>query len=56
MLAKQHDDWTEGRRYVSPELLAKSRIRIVTTELGTPPTKPAMTTGLRTTLSNHRIT
>jgi hypothetical protein len=41
---------------MSPELLAKSRIRIVTTELSTPPTKPAITTGPLTTLSNHRIT
>ena len=56
VLAKQHDDWTEGRCYLSPELLAKSRIRIVTTELGTSPTKPAMTTGPLTTLSNQRIT
>ena len=56
VLVKQHDDWTEGWRYVSPELLTKSRIRIVTTELSTPPTKPAMTTVLRTTLSIHRIT
>lgn len=56
VLAKQHDDWTEGRCYMSPKLLAKSRIRIVTTELGTPATKPAMTTGPLTTLSIRRIT
>jgi putative transposase len=32
VLAEQSDEWTEGRRYMSLELLAKSRIRIVTTE------------------------
>jgi putative transposase len=29
VLAEQSDEWTEGRRYMSLELLAKSRIRIV---------------------------
>jgi transposase-like protein len=32
VLAEQSDEWTENRRYMSLELLAKSRIRIVTTE------------------------
>jgi transposase-like protein len=32
VLAEQSDEWTEGRRYMSLELLGKSRIRIVTTE------------------------
>jgi putative transposase len=32
VLAEQSDEWTEGRRYMSLELLAKSRIRIVVTE------------------------
>jgi transposase-like protein len=32
VLAEQSDEWTEGRRYMSLELLTKSRIRIVTTE------------------------
>jgi hypothetical protein len=32
VLADQSDEWTEGRRYVGLELLAKSRIRIFTTE------------------------
>lgn len=35
---------------MSPELLAESKIRIITTELSTPPTKPAITTGPFTTL------
>jgi transposase-like protein len=32
VLAEQSDEWTEGRRYMGLELLAKSRIRIITTE------------------------
>src|SRR3954452_24062418 len=32
VLAEQSDEWTENRRYMSLELLAKSRIRVVTTE------------------------
>ena len=32
VLAEQSDEWTEGRRYMSRELLAKSRIRIVNAE------------------------
>jgi transposase-like protein len=30
--AEQHDEWTEGRRYLGLEVLAKSRIALVTTE------------------------
>jgi putative transposase len=32
VLAEQSDEWTEGRRYMSLELLAKSRIRIIPAE------------------------
>ncbi|NMI02333.1 IS256 family transposase [Pseudonocardia acidicola] len=32
VLAEQSDEWTEGRRYMGLELLAKSRIRIVTAQ------------------------
>jgi putative transposase len=32
VLAEQSDEWTEGRRYMSLDVLAKSRIRIVNTE------------------------
>jgi transposase-like protein len=36
VLAEQTDEWTEGRRYISLELLAKSRIRIVSAEPNPP--------------------
>jgi putative transposase len=32
VLAEQSDEWTEGRRYMGLELLAKSRIRVVTAD------------------------
>jgi transposase-like protein len=44
VLAEQHDEWTEGRRYMSLELLAKSRIRIVPAEPNPTPDTPTMTT------------
>jgi putative transposase len=48
VLAEQSDEWTEGRRYMSLELLAKSRIRIVTTEpdptTSDPTAEPPVTT------------
>jgi transposase-like protein len=42
VLAEQSDEWTEGRRYMSLDLLAKSRIRIVTTDPA--PGAPSTTT------------
>jgi len=44
VLAEQRDEWTEGRRYMGLELLAKSRIRIVTNEPDPTPAQPAVTT------------
>jgi putative transposase len=44
VLAEQNDEWTEGRRYMGLELLAKSRIRIVTTEPNQAAGEPGMTT------------
>jgi putative transposase len=44
VLAEQSDEWTEGRRYMGLELLAKSRIRIVTTEPDPTTTEPPVTT------------
>jgi putative transposase len=43
VLSEQNDEWTEGRRYMGLELLAKSRIRIVTTEPEPAPGKSGMT-------------
>jgi transposase-like protein len=43
VLAEQSDEWTEGRRYMSLELLAKSRIRIVPANLH-PTGEPIVTT------------
>ncbi|TQM09354.1 IS256 family transposase [Pseudonocardia kunmingensis] len=44
VLAEQSDEWTEGRRYMSLELLTKSRIRIVTTEPDPTTSEPVVTT------------
>ena len=43
MLAEQSDEWTEGRRYMSLDVLAKSRIRIISNQTDTA-TQPAATT------------
>jgi transposase-like protein len=43
VLAEQSDEWTEGRRYMSLDLLAKSRIRIVTSEPAPTTSEPAVT-------------
>jgi putative transposase len=32
VLAEQHDDWAEGRRYLGLDVLARSRIALITTE------------------------
>ena len=44
VLAEQSDEWTEGRRYMGLDVLAKSRIRIVTTEPDPAPDTPTVTT------------
>jgi putative transposase len=42
VLAEQHDEWTEGRRYLGLEVLARSRMVLVTGEAttNTEPTEP----------------
>jgi transposase-like protein len=32
VLAEQHDDWAEGRRYLGLDVLARSRIALITTD------------------------
>jgi len=29
VLAEQHDEWTEGRRYLGLDILAKARVRLI---------------------------
>jgi putative transposase len=43
VLAEQSDEWTEGRRYMGLELLAKSRIRIVSAGPDPAADEPTMT-------------
>src|SRR3954470_13941545 len=35
VLAEQHDEWTEGRRYFGPDVLARCRIQPITDTAGT---------------------
>ena len=48
MLAEQHDEWIEGRRYLGLDVLARCRLRPVTDtaapteEVTTQPTIPAL--------------
>ena len=44
VLAEQSDEWTEGRRYMSLEILTKSRIRIIPAEPHSTPSEPTVTT------------
>ena len=45
VLAEQHDEWTEGRRYLGLDVLARSRITICDTSTGGAPetSPPALT-------------
>ena len=35
VLAEQHDDWIEGRRYLGLEVLARSRMALINTDQAT---------------------
>jgi transposase-like protein len=35
VLAEQHDEWTEMRRYIGLDILAKSRLTLITTPADT---------------------
>ena len=35
MLAEQHDEWTEQRRYIGLDILAKSRLTKITNQTST---------------------
>ena len=42
VLAEQHDEWTEGRRYLGLDVLARSRIRPVADDTTEEVTIPAL--------------
>ena len=46
MLSEQSDEWTEGRRYMSLDVLVKSRIRIISSHTDTPAEPTATTEAL----------
>ena len=41
MLAEQHDEWTEMRRYIGLDVLAKSRLTIIDGDIETEEVLPA---------------
>ena len=43
VLAEQHDDWAEGRRYLGLDVLARSRIALITTDDTTTTAKEDLT-------------
>ena len=43
VLAEQHDEWTEMRRYIGPDVLAKSRMSATTTSTAEEVTLTAIT-------------
>ncbi len=40
VLAEQHDEWTEGRRYLGLDILARARITLVPDPITTPEKVP----------------
>jgi transposase-like protein len=43
VLAEQHDEWTEGRRYLGLDVLAKSRLTVINHDPAEEVTLPALT-------------
>ena len=41
VLAEQHDEWTEGRRYLGLDVLARSRVTLVDGSADASPSTPA---------------
>ncbi len=46
VLAEQHDEWIEGRRYLGLEVLGRSRLNIVSTPVGQEMTEPLTATAI----------
>jgi transposase-like protein len=43
VLAEQHDEWAEGRRYLGLDVLARSRLTLLTSNIDTDPVQPSTT-------------
>jgi len=51
VLAEQNDEWTEARRYMGLDLLAKSRLHPIESEPTTPPCPPNSPHSLKTEIT-----
>jgi putative transposase len=46
VLAEQHDEWTEGRRYLGLDVLHRSRLTVLTSDTPENPDQPEVTPAL----------
>ena len=46
VLAEQHDEWTEGRRYLGLDVLTRSRLTVLTSDAPENPDRPEVTPAL----------